>query len=131
LIFLDTNICIYVMRQMSAALVEKFEQESHRLHVSTVVIAELEFGVINSKHQAANALRLEQLVAQLRVVDWNHACARAYAHVRHATRAQPISSEDTMIAACAIAHDATLVTNNLREFLRVPELRVENWIDPG
>jgi tRNA(fMet)-specific endonuclease VapC len=128
LIFLDSNICIYVMRRMSDSLVAKFERETHQLHVSTVVVAELEYGVTNSTNKSANALKLEQFLSQIKIASWDHACARSYADVRFALKSQPISTEDTMIAACALAHQSMIVTNNVREFSRVPGLRVENWL---
>jgi tRNA(fMet)-specific endonuclease VapC len=128
MIFLDTNICIYVMRGAPSALLEKFDSFSGQLHVCSIVVAELEFGVINSLKKERNARALEALLERLGVIDWDRACAKAYARVRFATRKQPIGSEDTMIAACALAHESLLVTNNTDEFKRVPGLVVENWV---
>jgi tRNA(fMet)-specific endonuclease VapC len=127
LIFLDTNICICAMRGEPAALVRRFLAWSSEIHVSAVVVAELEYGVVNSSRHIENAARLAKFLDKVNVVDWDHASARAYAQIRFALKAQPISTEDMMIAACAIAHSATLITNNLREFARVPNLRLENW----
>jgi tRNA(fMet)-specific endonuclease VapC len=128
MIFLDTNICIYVMRGAPATLLEKFDSFAGQLHVSSIVVAELEFGVINSLKKERNARALDALLERLGVIDWDRACAKAYASVRYATRRQPIGPEDTMIAACALAHQALLVTNNTDEFKRVPELKLENWL---
>ncbi len=116
------------MRRMSEAFIEKFEHERAHLHVSTIVVAELEYGVANSAQKVSNARRLEQFLSQVSIVNWDHACARAYAQVRLTLKAQPISAEDTMIAACAVAYNATMVTHNVREFSRVPGLLVEDWI---
>jgi tRNA(fMet)-specific endonuclease VapC len=127
LIFLDTNICIYAMRGEPAPLVRRFLAWSSEIHVSAIVVAELEYGVVNSTRHVENAARLAKFLDKVNVVDWDHASARAYAQIRFALKAQPISTEDMMIAACAIAHNATLITNNLREFARVPNLRLENW----
>ncbi len=117
------------MRRMSDPLIAKFERESHNLYVSAVVVAELEYGVVNSMKKSSNALKLEQFLSGIRILDWDHASARAFANIRFALKTQPISTEDMMIAASALAHQSTIVTNNVREFSRVPELRVENWLD--
>jgi tRNA(fMet)-specific endonuclease VapC len=127
LIFLDTNICIYAMRGEPAPLVRRFLAWSGEMHVSAVVVAELEYGVVNSSRQTENAARLEKFLDKVNVVDWDRASARVYAQLRFALKAQPISTEDLMIAACAVAHNATLITNNTREFARLPNLRLENW----
>ena len=128
MIFLDTNICIYVMLGAPATLLEKFDSLAGQLHVSSIVVAELEFGVINSLKKERNARALDALLERLGVIEWDRACAKAYASVRYATMRQPIGPEDTMIAACALAHQALLVTNNTDEFKRVPELKLENWV---
>jgi tRNA(fMet)-specific endonuclease VapC len=127
LIFLDTNICICAMRGEPAPVVRRFLAWSSEIHVSAIVVAELEYGAVNSSRHIENAARLAKFLDKVNVVDWDHASVRAYAQIRFALKAQPISTEDMMIAACAIAHNATLITNNLREFARVPNLRLENW----
>ncbi len=127
MIFLDTNICIYAMRGEPAPVVRRFLQSSDEMYVSAIVVAELEYGVVNSARQSENAARLEKFLEKVNVIDWDRASARAYARLGFALKMQPISTEDLMIAACAIAHSATLVTNNTREFARVPNLRLENW----
>ncbi len=114
---------------MSDPLIAKFEREAHQLYVSTVVVAELEYGVVNSMKKSANTLKLEQFLARIRIVDWDHSSARAFANIRLALKTQPISTEDMMIAASALAHQSIIVTNNVREFSRVPGLCVENWLD--
>jgi tRNA(fMet)-specific endonuclease VapC len=126
LIFLDTNICIVAMRGEPAPVVRRFLVWSGEMHVSAVVVAELEYGVVNSSRQIENAARLEKFLDKVNVVDWDRVSARVYAQLRFALKAQPISTEDMMIAACAVAHNATLVTNTTREFARVPSLRLEN-----
>jgi tRNA(fMet)-specific endonuclease VapC len=128
MIFLDTNICIYVMRAVSRPLLEKFDAFSDQLYISSIVVAELEFGVINSSRKAKNAQALEAILERIQIIPWDRECAKEYAVVRYATKHQPISAEDTMIAACAIAYNSVLVTNNVDEFKRVPRLKLENWV---
>ncbi len=118
------------MRGAPAAVVARFLAWPSEMYVSAIVVAELEFGVMNSARQTENAARLEKFLDKVNVVDWDRASARAFANIRFALKAQPISTEDMMIAACAIAHNAPLITNNTREFARVPNLRLENWATP-
>ena len=108
-------------------MVRRFLAWPGEMYVSTVVVAELEYGVVNSLRKTENAARLAKFLEKVNVVDWDHSSARAFAQIRLALRAQPISTEDMMIAACAVAHNAALIINNTREFARVPNLRLENW----
>jgi tRNA(fMet)-specific endonuclease VapC len=127
-ILLDTNICIYVMRRRPVDVFQRFDATRDSLSVSIITVAELEYGVERSAHRTKNARALDEFLAMLAITPWDRACAKQYAKVRAATQRQPIGAEDTMIAACALAHDALLVTNNEREFRRVPKLKVENWV---
>ena len=126
---LDTNICIYVINERPVQVLERFlEHETEGLGVSTVTVAELRFGVRKSGSRR-NAALLDRFLAPLEVADFDSRAAAAYAEVRHALerKGTPIGPLDTQLAGHALGLGATLVTNNLREFDRVPKLRVANW----
>ena len=128
MILLDTNICIYVMRERELTLMQKFESLAAELSVSIVTVAELEYGVERSLQRIKNAKALEAFLVNVKIEPWDRACAKQYAKIRNATRAQPVGAEDLMIAACAMARSAVLVTNNTREFQRISGLKLENWV---
>ena len=126
---LDTNICSYVLRRHPAAMLERFAQlQRDQLWLSAIVAAELRFGAakLGSVRFAA---AVEAWLAGFDVRPWPVAATQHYAQVRTALErsGQPIGGMDLMIAAHAMAEDSVVVTNNAREFLRVPGLAVEEW----
>jgi tRNA(fMet)-specific endonuclease VapC len=130
LILLDTNICIYLINQRPASVLERFQNLSTGdLGVSSVVAAELAYG-IEKTNSERNKRALELFLAPLEIAPFNRECIWIYGQVRTHLEGQgtPIGSLDAMIAAHALALNATLVTNNVREFSRVPNLVVENWV---
>jgi tRNA(fMet)-specific endonuclease VapC len=131
MILLDTNICIYIINQRPAAVLERFRRyRAGDIGVSSVVAAELAFGVAKSG-STRNRNALGMFLAPLEVLPFDEHCVWAYADLRAdlEKRGLAIGSLDTMIAAHALSRDATLVTNNMREFSRVPGLRLENWAE--
>lgn len=126
---LDTNICIYTIKQTPPTVIERLRQHAaDALAISSITAAELHFGVAKSG-SARNRLALSQFLSSLQILPFDHLAAGTYGDVRaHLERAgTPIGPLDTQIAAHALALGLTLVTNNTREFERVPGLRVENW----
>lgn len=126
---LDTNICIYVINERPAAVLERFlVNEEAGLGISAITASELYWGVRKTGSQR-NLRALESFLAPLAVMDYDLAAAQAYGELRAALekKGSPIGPLDTQIAAHALALDLTLVTNNQREFKRVPGLRLENW----
>lgn len=126
---LDTNICIYVINARPPGVLARFRQQRlGDIGISSITAAELAFGVVKSG-SARNREALEMFLAPLEVLAfdadgiWHYAIVRADLE----RRGEPIGALDTMIAAHALASNAILVTNNTREFARVPELRLENW----
>jgi tRNA(fMet)-specific endonuclease VapC len=131
-ILLDTNICIHIINARPAAVLERFRQyRMGEIGVSSVVAAELAYGVVKSG-SSRNRQALEMFLAPLIILPFDEAVIWAYGELRTELerRGTPIGSLDTMIAAHAIRQQALLVTNNTREFARVPGLRLENWV-PG
>ena len=127
---LDTNICIYAITHRPPEVIAALRaHESAGLGLSSVTVAELYFGVAKSG-SARNLSALEQFLAPLELADFDRSAAAAYGPLRAAMEAAgaPIGPLDTQIAAHALALGVTLVSNNTREFARVPGLRLENWL---
>jgi tRNA(fMet)-specific endonuclease VapC len=131
---LDTNICIYVLKHHSDSLRHRFKV-TRNLAISAITYAELCFGI---EHGASSLRRKrwQQLGAFTRlllVLPFDDEAGRHYGFVRaHLQRqGRPIGNNDLLIASQARSLNAVLVTNNEREFLRVPDLTVENWAGRG
>lgn len=124
---LDSNTCIFVMKEMSLAIVGRFNRLASQLTISTVTLAELRFGAEKSHKTSENQSVLDQFAARLSVVDFDADAAKHYGQIRIALRRQQIGPLDTLIAAHARSLDLILVTDNVREFKRVPGLLIENW----
>ena len=128
---LDTNICIYALKNHSDTLRHKFKTTQH-LSISSIVYAELCYGIENSESPKKQARwqQLELFTQILPIEDWNTNAAKHYASIRATLRRQgtPIGNNDLLIAAHARCLNKILVTNNVREFNRVPDLKIENWV---
>ena len=130
MILLDTHICIYIVNAKPPAVLARFQQ--YRLGdigLCSVVAAELAFGVAKSG-SARNRQALEMFLAPLTILPFDAAAVWAYGDLRAELerRGTPIGSLDTMIAAHALSQQAMLVTNNTREFAKVPGLQLDNWV---
>lgn len=127
---LDTNICIYVIKTYPAKLRETFNRLAEQLSISTVTLAELGYGAEKSARRLENLQSVEQFAARLDVLAFSAKAAAHYGQIRVALErsGKPIGPHDMLIAAHARAEALTLVTNNTREFRRVPGLTVENWV---
>jgi tRNA(fMet)-specific endonuclease VapC len=128
---LDTNICIYIAKGQPTAVRHKFEALSmQQLAMSTITVGELRFGAEKSQSRERALATLAQLVQMIQPCALPVSAAEHYGHVRATLSQQglPIGNNDLWIAAHALAEGWTLVTNNTREFSRVPGLRVENWV---
>ncbi len=128
---LDTNICIYVIKRKPPQVLERFRQaEVSQIGISSITFSELMYGAAKSAKPDQNRLALSQFVAPLEIMPYDDAAAQHYGELRACLerRGTPIGSMDMLIAAHALALNTTLVTNNEREFARVPGLRTENWV---
>jgi tRNA(fMet)-specific endonuclease VapC len=131
---LDTNVCITLINRRPGheRLLERIDGRAYgELLISTITLAELEFGVAKSTRGAENRGRLELFLARFEAATFDERAAAAYGPLRATLEAggTPIGPLDALIAAHALALDAALVTNNVREFRRVPRLKVENWLN--
>jgi tRNA(fMet)-specific endonuclease VapC len=127
---LDTNICIEVIRSRGARIVSRLRRcEIGEVGISSITLAELAHGVEKSANPDRNRIALQEFCAPLQIAPFDDLAALAYGRVRDylERRGKIIGPMDLLIAAHAFALDATLITNNLREFQRVPKLIVENW----
>lgn len=128
---LDTNICIELMRGCTPGLLERLRRfEIDEIGISSITLAELQYGVAKSARPAKHEGLLAEFCAPLAIMPFDHLAAETYGQVRaeleHA--GTPIGPLDTLIASHAKALGVTLVTNNEREFCRVSGLKVENWL---
>jgi tRNA(fMet)-specific endonuclease VapC len=127
---LDTDICIYLIKQKSRKLLDRLtNHEPGEITISAVTWSELNYGVERSDRKKKNAEALEHFILAIDVLPFDDSAAKETAQIRAALegKGKSIGSYDTMIAGHARSRGFTLVTNNVREFSRVPSLDVENW----
>ena len=129
---LDTNICIYAIKNKpEQVLLRMKDNRESGLCISSITLSELQYGAEKSAHPERNLSSIMQLLFTLDVLPYDDQAAAEYGRIRaflekHGT---PIGPLDTLIAAHAKAAGLVLVTNNVREFIRVPGLSVENWAE--
>ena len=129
---LDTNICIYIAKRRPAKVVSRLEQlQPGDVGMSVVTFLELTYGACKSQRVVENLARLEQLERVVPAQPLDAQVARDYGRIRAdlEQKGALIGAYDLLIAAHALSLGLTLVTNNVREFRRVPGLKVENWAD--
>ena len=129
---LDTNICIYIAKGQPLSVRHRFAQHTlQEMAMSTITVGELWFGAGKSQARERALNTLEQLVRMIQPSALPMAAAQHYGQIRATLQqqGQTIGNNDLWLAAHALAEDWTLVTNNTREFARVPGLRVENWVE--
>lgn len=127
---LDTNICIYLMKNQPEQVAKRFAAYFvGDVVMSAITFAELEYGVAISANRARERRNLASLVEDIQVVPFDSAAASATGPIREATRERKKDQLDKLIAAHAVSLDVVLVTNNERDFAAYPGLRVENWLN--
>ena len=127
---LDTDILSYLARDASTALTDKLRSMSpDDMAMSVVTRGEIEFGLLKQPPSQATRLRMKGLLELIETLGVPPDAATHYRDLRHSlqSRGMPVGNNDMWIAAHALAEQRTLVTNNQREFGRVPGLLVENW----
>ncbi len=128
---LDTNICIYIAKQKPLDVLHRFEQLSvGEVGMSTITFGELVFGAQKSQHPVQTLHLLEELAGLIPPLPISIEAGKFYGKIRSVLEKQGkiIGNNDLWIAAHALALKVTLVTNNLKEFSRIPHLKTENWV---
>ena len=129
---LDTNICIYTMKRKPEQVLRRFQRElDEGLCISSITLAELEYGMRHSSDPVRNEQALLRFLAPLSILPFGASAASEYGEIRAylQSRGTPIGPLDMLIASHARAENLILVTNNVREFERVPDLEIENWAE--
>jgi len=130
-LMLDTNICIYIIKQQPVAVLKRFlEYQIGDIGISSITLSELRYGVAKSTHQEKNTKALDEFITPLEVVSFDEEAAHIYGDIRAALEkaGTPIGAMDMLIAAHAVSLEIPLVTNNTREFVRIPTLNIIDWI---
>jgi len=127
---LDTNICIYILKNRPPELREKFDREAERLCISSITLCELHYGAEKSARRLTNLATIAEFVARLAILDFSVSAAAHHGQIRAELErmGQPAGVYDMLIGAHARSESMIVVTNNMREFARMPGVRVENWV---
>lgn len=127
---LDTNICIFTIKERPETVRARFIEESGRLAISSVTWMELMYGVERSQQKTRNRQVAQNFANRLTLLDYDHTAAAHTAEIRAelARLGTPIGPYDQMIAGHARSRGLVLVTNNTKEFERVPGLMIEDWV---
>lgn len=129
-LMLDTNICIYIIKQQPVDVLKRFlEYQIGDIGISSITLSELRYGVAKSTHQEKNAKALDEFIIPLEVVSFDEEAAHVYGDIRATLEkaGTPIGAMDMLIAAHAVSLGIPLVTNNIREFVRIPALNIVDW----
>jgi tRNA(fMet)-specific endonuclease VapC len=127
---LDTNICIYLIKQKPPKVLARFQTLTlSDVGISSITVAELEYGICKSQQQEKNRNALMQFLLPLEIVQFDQTAATIYGSIRSEleSRGLVIGSMDMLIAAHALSLGVILVSNNLREFSPIANLSLENW----
>jgi tRNA(fMet)-specific endonuclease VapC len=127
---LDTNICIRIIKDRPDPLCRKLSRLAvGDVAISSIVSAELWYGVASSEKKRQNEAALKDFLDYVEVIGWPSEAGPVYGRIRAELRkrGRPIGAMDLLIAAHAVHLGAVLVTENTKEFERVPDLKIENW----
>jgi tRNA(fMet)-specific endonuclease VapC len=126
---LDTNTLIYFFKEMGNVATRLLQEPHQEIGIPSIVVYELETGIAKSTSPHKRADQLAEILGALNVLPFGLHEARIAGQIRATLekQGQPIGAYDVLIAATALAENATLVTHNTKEFERVPQLKVEDW----
>ena len=127
---LDTNIVIYVLKRRPKEVLEVFNINASRMAISSITLSELLYGAEKSQNIDRNLEAIEEFISHLDVLPYDAKASQHYGQIKAALekKGEIIGENDIHIAAHAISQGLILVSNNLREFKRVPNLAFENWV---
>jgi len=129
--FLDTNICIYYLRGIYPAIASKLlTVKPMDVKIPSIVKAELLYGAEKSVKRDENIRKIQAFLMPMEIVPFGNSAAIEYGRIRAALEkaSMVIGPNDLIIAATVLAENGILVTNNVKEFSRIPELHFENWV---
>ncbi|MCL5279975.1 MAG: type II toxin-antitoxin system VapC family toxin [Planctomycetes bacterium] len=127
---LDTNICIYIIKKQPVVVLRQVQsKQAGEIALSTITLAELEYGVSRSHSPDRNRAALLEFALSFTILDFDQRAAAEYGRIRLLleSKGRPIGPMDLLLAAQAKSRNLILVTNNEKEFRRIEGLRVENW----
>ena len=130
---LDTNICIFLIKKKSPHLIEKFKKNYNKgIFISSLTLAELEYGVENSEHIEKNRLSLIEFLTIFEILNFEEKDTKAFGIIKRDLRnsGKMIGAVDALLAAQSISRKLIFITNNTKEFERINNLKIENWTLP-
>ncbi len=129
---LDTNMCIYIINRRPAKVLRKFERYPvYDFGISSITHAELQYGVEKSEYKTTNQAALDEFLLPLTILPFQgKRMVACYGEIRTAleSKGQTIGPLDMLIAAHALGLELTIISNNIKEFARIPNLKCENWV---
>jgi tRNA(fMet)-specific endonuclease VapC len=128
---LDTNICIYIINKNPIQVVTHITSlKPHQIKLSSISLAELEYGASKSKDREKNRQAIINFASAFDIIEFDDNDAEVYGLIRAELerKGQLIGPYDMQIAAQAISRNLILVTNNISEFSRIPNIKLENWV---
>ena len=128
---LDTNICIYIIKKRPKTVLRQLKKKKEKgLFISAITLSELEFGIENSEYKEKNRIALMEFLTIMGIKPFNEEAAKEYGIVKKNLKDKKslIGPMDMLIAAHAKSLNMILVTNNTGEFIRVENLKIENWV---
>ena len=127
----DTNICIYIIKKKPIQVIQALQKKKiGDVCISTITLAELQYGIEKSVNKVQNQLALTEFLAPIEVINFNDKAAKCFGSIRVYLESigKIIGPFDLQIAAHALSENLILITNNTKEFERVPDLKIENWL---
>ncbi len=129
---LDTNICIYTINKKPVEVLSKLKKKASKdIYISSITVAELEYGAEKSNYPERNKVALVEFLSLFQILYFTDGDAFYYGKIRSnlEKRSRIIGTMDMLIASQALFHDLILVTNNTKEFERIENIKLENWIE--
>ena len=129
---LDTNICIYTINKKPIEVLSKLKKKASKdIYISSITVAELEHGVEKSNYPERNKVALVEFLSLFQILYFTDGDAFYYGKIRSSLekRSRIIGTMDMLIASQALFHDLILVTNKIKEFERIENIKLENWTE--
>jgi tRNA(fMet)-specific endonuclease VapC len=128
--FLDTNIIIYFLKGLHPTIRDTLQRlNPNNVKIPSIVKAELLYGAEKSNQKVQNTLKIKQFLEPFEVISFDDKCTTTYSLIRASleSKGSIIGPNDIIIASTVLANNGTLVTHNVKEFMRIKNLKIENW----